>query len=83
MAQLDRSRSKIPPATERYPTGRFGASLAQIARLIKADVGWNRLYRNQGWDTHVNQGGAKGQMANRSKIWLKVWRLSIAIWEIG
>jgi len=68
MAQLRQVESKIPPATERYPTGRFGTSLAQIARLIKADVGLEIAFTEiQGWDTHVNQGGAKGQMANRLK----------------
>ena len=61
-------RAKIPASTERYPTGRFGPSLAQIARLIKADVGLEIAFTEiQGWDTHVNQGGAKGQMANRLK----------------
>jgi uncharacterized protein (DUF1501 family) len=68
MAQLRQVESKIPPSTERYPTGRFGASLGQIARLIKADVGLEIAFTEiQGWDTHVNQGGAKGQMANRLK----------------
>jgi uncharacterized protein (DUF1501 family) len=68
MAQLRQVESKIPPTTERYPTGRFGTSLAQIARLIKADVGLEIAFTEiQGWDTHVNQGGAKGQMANRLK----------------
>ena len=85
MAQLRQVESKIPPATERYPTGRFGASLAQIARLIKADVGLEIAFTEiQGWDTHVNQGGAKGQMANRlAEIWPKVWRLSTATSTIG
>jgi uncharacterized protein (DUF1501 family) len=68
MAELRQVESKIPPSTERYPAGRFGASLAQIARLIKADVGLEIAFTEiQGWDTHVNQGGAKGQMANRLK----------------
>jgi uncharacterized protein (DUF1501 family) len=68
MAQLRQVESRIPPSSERYPTGRFGASLAQIARLIKADVGLEIAFTEiQGWDTHVNQGGAKGQMANRLK----------------
>jgi uncharacterized protein (DUF1501 family) len=68
MAELRRVESKIPPSAERYPTGRFGASLAQIARLIKADVGLEIAFTEiQGWDTHVNQGGVKGQMANRLK----------------
>ena len=68
MAQLRQVESKIPPSTERYAAGRFSASLAQIARLIKADVGLEIAFTEiQGWDTHVNQGGAKGQMANRLK----------------
>ena len=68
MAQLRQVGSRIPPSAERYPTGRFGASLAQIVRLIKADVGLEIAFTEiQGWDTHVNQGGAKGQMANRLK----------------
>jgi uncharacterized protein (DUF1501 family) len=68
MAELRRVESKIPPSAERYPAGRFGASLAQIVRLIKADVGLEIAFTEiPGWDTHVNQGGAKGQMANRLK----------------
>ena len=68
MAELRRVESKMPPSAERYPAGRFGASLAQIVRLIKADVGLEIAFTEiQGWDTHVNQGGAKGQMANRLK----------------
>jgi uncharacterized protein (DUF1501 family) len=68
MAELRRVDSRIPPSNERYPAGRFGASLAQIARLIKADLGLEIAFTEiEGWDTHVNQGGAKGQMANRLK----------------
>jgi uncharacterized protein (DUF1501 family) len=68
MAELKRVEAKIPVSTARYPAGRFGASLAQIARLIKADIGLEIAFTEiQGWDTHVNQGGATGQMANRLK----------------
>ena len=68
MTELRQVESKIPPSAERYPAGRFGTSLAQVARLIKADVGLEIAFTEiQGWDTHVNQGGAKGQMANRLK----------------
>lgn len=68
MVELRQLESRIPPSMERYPADRFGASLAQIARLIKADVGLEIAFTEiQGWDTHVNQGGAKGQMANRLK----------------
>jgi uncharacterized protein (DUF1501 family) len=68
MAELRRVESRVPVSMERYPAGRFGSSLAQIARLIKADIGLEIAFTEiQGWDTHVNQGGAKGQMANRLK----------------
>jgi len=68
MAELKRLDAKIPLSAERYPAGRFGAGLAQIARLIKADVGLEVAFTEiGGWDTHVNQGGATGQLANRLK----------------
>jgi uncharacterized protein (DUF1501 family) len=68
MAELREIQSKVPASTERYPIGRFGTSLAQIARLIKANVGLEIAFTEiEGWDTHVNQGGAQGQMANHLK----------------
>ncbi len=40
--------------------------MSQIARLIKADVGLEIAFNEiGGWDTHANQGGATGQLANR------------------
>ena len=66
MAELKRLDAKIPLSSERYPAGRFGAGLAQIARLIKADVGLQVAFTEiGGWDTHANEGGAAGQLANR------------------
>jgi uncharacterized protein (DUF1501 family) len=48
-----------------YPTNPFGNSLRQIAQLIKADVGLEVAFTDiGGWDTHVNQGNARGQLAN-------------------
>jgi uncharacterized protein (DUF1501 family) len=39
-----------------YPGGRFGASLKQIAQLIKADVGVEMAFADiGGWDHHVNE----------------------------
>ena len=68
MNELRRIDSKIPAAQERYPAGRFGTGLSQIARLIKADVGLEIAFVEiGGWDTHANQGGATGQLANRLK----------------
>jgi uncharacterized protein (DUF1501 family) len=49
-----------------YPRSEFGQRLRQIAQLIKSDVGLEVAFADVGgWDTHVNQGGANGQLANR------------------
>ena len=49
-----------------YPRTPFGNSLLQIAQLIKAGVGLEVAFTDlQGWDTHVNQGNSRGQLANR------------------
>jgi uncharacterized protein (DUF1501 family) len=63
---------KVNPAQYRpengaqYPRGPFGNSLLQIAQLIKAGVGLEVAFTESGgWDTHVNQGGARGQLALR------------------
>lgn len=48
-----------------YPNSQLGRSLQQIAQLIKAGVGLEVAFAEaQGWDTHVNQGGPRGQLAN-------------------
>jgi uncharacterized protein (DUF1501 family) len=55
-----------PENGAQYPRGEFGSSLLQIAQLIKAGVGLEVAFTDlQGWDTHVNQGGARGQLALR------------------
>lgn len=57
----------IAPANgARYPTGRLGTSLRQIAQLIKADVGLEMAFADMdGWDTHVNQGASEGLLGRR------------------
>ena len=68
LARLRAVEAKIPPSTAAYPAGRFAVGLKQIARLIKADVGLEIAFHEiEGWDTHVAEGGATGQMANRLK----------------
>lgn len=50
-----------------YPQTPFGNSLLQISQLIKAGVGLEVAFTetpNMGWDTHSNEGGARGQLAN-------------------
>src|SRR5262249_20688001 len=49
-----------------YPRSPFGQALLQIAQLIKADIGVEVAFTDVGgWDTHANQGNARGQLANR------------------
>jgi uncharacterized protein (DUF1501 family) len=56
----------LPEHGAEYPRTPFGERLRQIAQLIKADVGLEIAFADVGgWDTHVNQGGANGQLANR------------------
>ena len=55
-----------PENGAQYPRGRYGDSLLQIAQLIKAGVGLEVAFTDTGgWDTHVNEGGARGQLALR------------------
>jgi uncharacterized protein (DUF1501 family) len=55
-----------PENGAQYPQGQLGNSLLQIAQLIKAGVGLEIAFTDVGgWDTHVNQGNARGQLANR------------------
>src|SRR5687768_8296478 len=58
-------RKYAPRDGAEYPRSQFGQRLLQIAQLIKADVGLEIAFADVGgWDTHVNQGGATGQLAN-------------------
>ena len=55
-----------PAAGVEYPRAAFGDAMKQVAQLIKADVGLQVAFAEiGGWDTHVNQGAATGQLANR------------------
>lgn len=59
-------RQYAPANGAEYPRSPFGQHLLQIAQLIKAGVGLEVAFADVGgWDTHVNQGGANGQLANR------------------
>ena len=55
-----------------YPNTQFGRSMRQIAQLIKAGVGLEVAFTDTGneirWDTHTNQGGSRGQLANFLRI---------------
>jgi uncharacterized protein (DUF1501 family) len=54
-----------PAPGANYPRGRFGDSLRQLAQLIKANLGVQVAFADiGGWDHHVNEGAAEGQLAN-------------------
>jgi uncharacterized protein (DUF1501 family) len=56
MLQSIQKQSYSPSNGASYPGGRFGASLKQIAQLIKADVGVEMAFADiGGWDHHVNE----------------------------
>jgi uncharacterized protein (DUF1501 family) len=66
MTALGKVQSAIPAEGQGYPKGPFGARMGEIARLIKANAGLEIAFTEiEGWDTHVNEGGAGGQLANR------------------
>jgi uncharacterized protein (DUF1501 family) len=49
-----------------YPRTPFGQALQQIAQLTKSNLGLEVAFAEVGgWDTHVNQGAAQGQLATR------------------
>jgi uncharacterized protein (DUF1501 family) len=66
--QSIQKQTYTPANGSKYPNGRFGQSLQQIARLIKGDVGLEVAFADiGGWDTHVNEVGQQpglGQLAN-------------------
>jgi uncharacterized protein (DUF1501 family) len=63
------ARQAYTPANgAKYPGGRLGQSLKQIAQLVKSNVGLEVAFADVGgWDTHVNEVGQKasqGQLPN-------------------
>lgn len=54
-----------PENGAQYPPSQLGRSLQQIAQLVKANVGLEVAFAEAGgWDTHVNEGSSRGQLAN-------------------
>lgn len=66
MLQAANPQRYQPENGAEYPRSQFGQRLREIAQLIKADVGLEVAFADVGgWDTHVNQGSATGQLALR------------------
>jgi uncharacterized protein (DUF1501 family) len=48
-----------------YPKSRLGQNLQQVGQLLKSNIGVEVMFVDcGGWDNHVNEGGAQGQLAN-------------------
>ena len=64
---MDNGRSSDPSADNGAPTARgFAADARRLGQLLQADPNLQLAFSSVGgWDTHVNQGGARGQLANR------------------
>src|SRR5208282_2897563 len=90
MMQTVQQQVYTPANGANYPNGRLGQSMKEIARLIKAQVGLEVAFTDVGgWDTHVNEVGAKptqGQLANLLndfgqslaafyQVWAIAWRM--------
>ena len=64
LRKIDPAKYK-PENGAQYPTSRLGQNLQQISLLLKANIGAEVLFVDcGGWDNHVNEGGAQGQLAN-------------------
>ena len=72
--------SRYQPADgAEYPRSPFGQALRQIAQLTKADVGLEIAFAEiGGWDTHVNQGSVRGQLANRLDVFARALAALVA-----
>ncbi len=67
--QAIQKQAYTPAANVRYPNGKLGQNLMQIARLIKANVGLEVAFTDVGgWDHHVNEVGAKSTVRASSPI---------------
>ena len=64
LRKADPSRLQ-PENGANYPRSRVGQSMQQVAQLHKANIGLEVTFVDTGgWDNHVNEGGAQGQLAN-------------------
>jgi uncharacterized protein (DUF1501 family) len=61
--------NKFPPENGAdYPKSPLGQRLQQIGVMLKANIGVEVLFVDcGGWDNHVNEGGAQGQLSNLLK----------------
>ncbi len=66
MVRAANSTPYKPAGGANYPGSQFGRSIMQVAQLLKSNLGVETAFTDVGgWDTHQNQGGASGQLANK------------------
>ncbi|MFO0727721.1 MAG: DUF1501 domain-containing protein [Myxococcota bacterium] len=66
LRSFDQRVKRAPNNAEDYPKGPLGRHLADIAQLVRADVGLAvAATESGGFDTHVNQGQEEGVLARR------------------
>jgi len=66
MVRAANSAPYTPANSATYPNTDFGRSMKQVAQLLKSNLGVETAFTDVGgWDTHQNQGGASGALANR------------------
>jgi uncharacterized protein (DUF1501 family) len=64
LRKADPSRFQ-PENGANYPNNRVGQTMQQVAQLHKANIGLEVTFVDTGgWDNHVNEGGAQGQLSN-------------------
>jgi uncharacterized protein (DUF1501 family) len=64
LRKIDMNKFPPEPGAD-YPKSGLGQRLQQIGVMIKANIGVEVLFVDcGGWDSHVNEGGAQGQLAN-------------------
>lgn len=53
---------------EKFPAGKLGSQMKDVAQVIRADIGMQIACVDiGGWDDHVNEGGVEGNLATRLK----------------
>ena len=71
-----------PAVGVQYPRGRFGDSLEQIARLIKAEVGVEAAFTDiGGWDHHVNEVGPTASQGLLATLLRDYGQALAAFWQ--
>jgi uncharacterized protein (DUF1501 family) len=82
MLQTIRNQAYAPAGGADYPRSRFGASLCQIAQLIKAGVGVEMAFADLGgWDHHVNETGARASEGQLAGLLRDYARSLYAFWQ--